>query len=498
MELKEKYRSLLRCFNASEGEDFSEVIMRVISSHNCAMYYDAYCDLLPDLGKDELRSCWQFWFADREQKKQDYTSDSLADIVASLLNPIEGDVIYDCCSGTGALSLAVWRKCRNVSFVCEELDSSVVPLLLFNFAVRNINAVVRVCNVLTRECAEQYEVIPGSKYSSIQKSMFPNDDLQCTKSVSNPPFNLKSNGVQLNYEFVKHCMRHSDSGCFILPCGVLSSDIERKQREFLIEKGILNAVVTLPGGFFESTGVNVCVLVCDSRKTDNVIIIDAESLTEEETRLQRGEGSKSHTERIYKKQMKVMNPSQKEALISLVNERRETDISTLVFLDSFREKGYSLMRGVYMKFEPDSENVMHRSYNDIIHEINLIGKARNSFKITINKVWAEELGMKELLMMEQQNKEVIDALNSSLKMMGIEDDIVYPDYISQSNSKELVIRQMDKENLSPVMVSFLPLLKQHIMTMNVFENNLLVELRNALLPALMSGKIILQDNEKSK
>ena len=258
-----------------------------------------------------------------------------------------------------------------------------------------------------------------------------------------------------------------------------------------MENGILNAVVTLPGGFFESTGVSVCVLVCDSRKTDNVLIIDAESLTGEETREQRGEGSKSHTERIYKKQMKVMSPTQIEALALMVEERRETDISTLVLLNSFRERGYSLMRGCYMKFEPDAENVIHRSYNEIINEINLIGKARNSFKITINKVWAEELGMKDLISMEQQNKEVINALNSSLQMLGIEEDIIYPDYISQSNSKELVIRQMDKDNLSPVMVSFLPLLKQHIMTMNIFENNLLVELRDALLPALMSGKITL-------
>ena len=150
------------------------------------------------------------------------------------------------------------------------------------------------------------------------------------------------------------------------------------------------------------------------------------------------------------------------------------------------------MRGCYMKFEPDAENVIHRSYNEIINEINLIGKARNSFKITINKVWAKELGMKDLIAMEQQNKEVINALNSSLKMLGIEEDIIYPDYISQSNNKELVIRQMDKDNLSPVMVSFLPLLKQHIMTMNIFENNLLIELRDALLPVLMSGKITLK------
>ena len=50
-------------------------------------------------------------------------------------------------------------------------------------------------------------------------------------------------------------------------------------------------------------------------------------------------------------------------------------------------------------------------------------------------------------------------------------------------------KQQDKEILSPVIESFLPLWKQHIKTMNVMENMLLAELRDALLPALMSGRI---------
>lgn len=492
MELKDKYQALLKCFNALEGESFSSVIMRVISSHNSSAYYDAYCELLPDLRKDELRSCWQFWYADREGKKQDYTSDSLADIVAYLLNPVDGDVVYDCCSGTGALSLAVWRKCQNVSFVCEELDSSVVPLLLFNFAVRNINAVVRVCNVLTRECEEQYEVISGNKYSSIQKAMFPNEDLNCTKSVSNPPFNLKSDSKPLNYEFVRQCMNNSHKGVFILPTGVLTSQNEEgRQRAELIEQGVLKAVITMPGGFFESTGVNVSLLVCDKeQKGEGVMIIDAESLTDVEVREQRGEGDASHRNRIYKKNMRVIRPEKISALCELLNT--PTEISTLATYSEIREKKYTLQRGAYMAFEPDAEHSFHRSYSDIVKEMNAIAKARNSFKITINKVWAAELGLRELLELEEQNKQVIDAVNGSLKMLGIDEELIYPDYIAQTNSKELVIRQMDKDNLSPVMLSFLPLLTQHIRTMNVFENNLLFELRDALLPALMSGKITLK------
>lgn len=494
MELKDRYKALYEIFDAKENEDFSDVLMRVVFSPESFQYYNRYLELLPDLSKDELRSCWQFWHSDREDKKQDYTSDSLADVVAALLDPQPGDVIYDCCAGSGSLSLGAWRKCADVSFVCEEIDEKVVPLQLFNFAVRNISATVRVCNVLTRECVEQYEVVKGRKYGIIQKALFPDSVLEVTKSISNPPFNLKADTLPLNYEFVRQCMDNSNKGVFILPTGILSSSgKEGTQRGQLIESGMLKAVVMMPAGFFESTGVCVTLLLCDkiSKPTGGVMLIDAESLTDVEVREQRGEGDKSHTARIYKKNMRVIKPAQIASLCALVDT--PTEISTFASYDSIRDAEYSLLRGRYMTYEPDADFSVHRSYNDIVKEINAIAKARNSFKITINKVWAQELGLDGLLQLEQQNIEVVKAVNESLKMLGIEEEIIYPDYISQTNSKELVIRQMDKECLSPVMLSFIPLLTQHIRTMNMFENNLLVELRDALLPALMSGRLQLKE-----
>lgn len=495
MELKDKYAALKRIFEIRENETFSDAIMRVVSSSSSKTYYDRYCELLPDLSNDELRGCWQFWHSDREEKKQDYTSDALADIVAALLEPVAGDVVYDCCAGSGALSIGVWRKCKDISLVCEELDEGVVPLLLFNLAVRNITAVVRVCNVLTRECSTQYEISKGAKYGVIQKSLFPSSNLEITKAVSNPPFNLVMDGLPLNYEFVRHCMDNAVKGVFILPTGVLSSkNKEGEQRKQLIEANRLKAAISMPSGFFESTGVCVSVLVCDNKPAskNGVMIIDAESLTDIEQREQRGEGGAAHANRIYKKNVRVISPAQIDSLCRLVET--PTEISTFATFDKMQEKGFSLLRGNYVAFEPDAENAIHRSYNDIVNELNMVNKARNSFKITINKVWAKELGLEGLLQLEAQNKEVVNAMNQSLAMLGIEERVDAPDYIAETNSKELVIRQMDKELLSPVMLSFIPLLTQHIRTMNAFENNLLVELRDSLLPALVSGKIQLKES----
>ena len=58
---------------------------------------------------------------------------------------------------------------------------------------------------------------------------------------------------------------------------------------------------------------------------------------------------------------------------------------------------------------------------------------------------------------------------------------------------ETAIEQTDKKELSPVIRSFLPLLSQHIFTMNSLETQLLTELRDSLLPGLMSGRIKIQE-----
>ena len=106
MELKSKYKALLRLFDATAEETFSDCIRRVLNSPSRNSYFDKYIETFPDLSKDELRSCWQFWFADRDEKKQDYTPEPLADLCAHVLTMADGKTLYDCCAGTGALTIS--------------------------------------------------------------------------------------------------------------------------------------------------------------------------------------------------------------------------------------------------------------------------------------------------------------------------------------------------------------------------------------------------------
>lgn len=116
---------------------------------------------------------------------------------------------------------------------------------------------------------------------------------------------------------------------------------------------------------------------------------------------------------------------------------------------------------------------------------------QNTCKLTINQVWAKELDLVPMLQLAEEDKKLVNEINRQLAMLGIEKEITAPSWIAQTNNKELKIVQQDKEFLSPVFYSFPPFWKQHIRTMNEFQNALYRELRDALLEPLMTGRIAL-------
>lgn len=68
------------------------------------------------------------------------------------------------------------------------------------------------------------------------------------------------------------------------------------------------------------------------------------------------------------------------------------------------------------------------------------------------------------------------------------------DYFRTTKKKnEIVFSNNSKENISSIFMLIFNMWKQHIYYLNIEENRYLVELRDALLPELMSGKIDLSD-----
>lgn len=498
MELKEKYKALCEVFGVGGDVTFSEGVRRSLG--NSAIYED-YLKVCPDLEDDELRGCWQFWHADREDKKQDYTNPGLAKAAAALIGPLPGETVYDCCAGSGALSVAVLNEQPQVSLVCEELDGEVLPLLLFNLSVRNADAIVSHANVLTGERFKTWILTPGKRFSAVQEALMLFDgEKQIDKAISNPPFNLRSDGKLLNFEFVNIGRRKGAKlSATILPNGVMSSTAEKEMRKQLLAEKALRCTVALPSGFFDATNVNTCIVVC-SQGCEKATLINAESITETFVREQKGEASSEentrNAARTYYKKMRTITKAQRDALVIMANGA-VTDISMVIpYEDILANDRCSFDMRQYIPVTLDREYVQHRDYNQIIKEINQIKTMLNSLKVTINKVWAEQLGYDKIYELMVSGKEVTRTMNEYNAMLGITEKIAEDDYVSISASKVLKIEQNNKEFISPVIDTFFALLMQHIKTMNNMENKLLAELRDSLLPALMCGDLAFKQPTK--
>ena len=118
-----------------------------------------------DLDAEPIQKIYQYWMADRETAKQDFTPPSLARLVASLLG--NEKQVYDCCAGCGSLTIALHRINPTTEFVCDEKDEIVLPFLLFNLALHNVKAIVRQIDVLSGEIIKCFTINPGDKYASI-------------------------------------------------------------------------------------------------------------------------------------------------------------------------------------------------------------------------------------------------------------------------------------------------------------------------------------------
>lgn len=126
--------------------------------------YNSYKNLVDgDFTTDYLQALYQYYLADREGLKQDFTPKSLSKLLAALTR--DNNSIIDLCSGTGALLIQQWVENPDRNFTAVEKDPEVIPFLLFNLCVRGMNAKVIHGDVLSGEMKQVYEVKKDEEFS---------------------------------------------------------------------------------------------------------------------------------------------------------------------------------------------------------------------------------------------------------------------------------------------------------------------------------------------
>ena len=163
MELKQLTEKMIEILKVEDTNDMSEKLFEVVKNNDIEAYKQ-FCDLVEnDLSRDWLQMIFQYYHADRKDKMQDYTPKTVAEFM-SLLVGDNVDTIIDMCAGSGALTIQKWNMNNNIKFELYELDTNVIPFLLFNMAVRNIECTVYNADILQQEIINTYKIEKGDKY----------------------------------------------------------------------------------------------------------------------------------------------------------------------------------------------------------------------------------------------------------------------------------------------------------------------------------------------
>lgn len=513
MELKVLCEKSIEIFEIKDITELSDKLFDVCMN-NQHEYMKRFTEAVEDLSVDWLQKIFQYYEADRKEKMQYYTPSTLARFAGKLTETEEEKAVYDLCAGSGALTIQKWNLNHNLTFLCYELDKKVIPLLLFNLSVRNINAFVVNGDALQEEIFAVYQVKRGDKFSTVKDCGGVVCDVHFNSCISNPPYNMKwnlppfaqiqprFNNCELppesnaNYAFVLTALSLVESkAAFILPWNVLTTHNkqEKEIRRYLIKNNLIEAVITCPDKMFESTSISTCIIVFNKQKTTtHISFVDMRQTYDIQQREQNGQfGGASHENRTYKKDVKVFTDEQmQKAIDSIANQLAIPEFAKSVSIKTIEENDYNLIPSRYIDFQ--ERGFEHREYADIVADINRITAEKNACKLTINENLAKSLGFDIELYRKNQSE---SGLNELLKQLGAEPMLKQNYFTASKKKNEIKFENASPNMLSSILVMVLNSWKQHIYYLNNEENRYLAELRDALIPDLMSGKINLEQED---
>jgi type I restriction enzyme M protein len=240
-------------------------------------------------------------FADATNKKagEFYTPRSVVRLMVDMLDPKEGETIYDPACGTGGMLLAALQHVHEMHGDTKRLWGKLYgqEKNLTTSAIARMN--------LFLHGIEDFQIVRGDTLRN--PAFFEADRLATFDCViANPPFSLEKWGedVWLNdpfgrnfagmppsssgdYAWVQHMVKSmadiTGRMAVVLPQGALfRKGVEGEIRRKLLEMDLLEAVIGLAPNLFYGTGLAACILVLRKRKPADrkgkVMIADASGL----------------------------------------------------------------------------------------------------------------------------------------------------------------------------------------------------------------------------
>ena len=251
--------------------------------------------------KDVLGRIYEYFlsrFANAEGKKggEFYTPRCVVKLLVEMLEPYKGRVYDPCCGSSGMFV-------QSVEFIAAHAGGNGGGARLPRSVRPDISIYGQESNYTTWRLAKMNLAIRGIDGQVAHGDSFHDDrhpDLKADFILANPPFNVKDWGGErlkddkrweygippkgnANFAWVQHIVHHLAPGGtagFVLANGSMSSNqkAENEIRKNLIEAGIVDCMVALPGQLFYSTQIPACLWFLSRSGRNEILFIDARRL----------------------------------------------------------------------------------------------------------------------------------------------------------------------------------------------------------------------------
>lgn len=336
-------------------------------------------------------------------------SSIIAKILVGMSDKIQASEIYDPAAGSGSLILHLAHELGN--------DNGINRAIIYTQDISNKSTRFLRINLLLNGMTESLgNVIQGDTLLTPTHYKVEHDPSSGLKKFDyitvNPPFkmdfsstrnqieqkwqdtdryfagipaipNKKKSSMAIYLLFIQHVLyslKDEGKAAIVVPTGFLTAKtgIERKLREYMIEKKILKGVISMPSNIFANTGTNVSVLFLDkANKGENVILLDASKM---------GEKVKDG-----KNQRTVLSEDETNIIINtFINQDIEDDFSVLVTFSQITEKNYSFSAGQYFKVKVDYIDITEDQFENKVSDI----------KSSLNKYFEESKSLETQIIKE--------------------------------------------------------------------------------------------------
>ena len=235
----------------------------------------------------------QFALAEGRRGGEFYTPRSVVRLLVEMLQPYEGRVYDPCCGSSGMFV-------QSIQFIDEHATANGNG----GKAAAAVSIYGQESNYTTWRMARMNLAIRGIEGQIAHGDSFHNDrhpDLRADYILANPPFNVSDWGGEwlqddprwqhgipprgnANFAWVQHFLYHlapCGRAGFVLANGSMSSSQsgEGQIRKNIVEAGLVDCIVALPGQLFRSTQIPACLwFLSRDRGRDETLFIDVRNL----------------------------------------------------------------------------------------------------------------------------------------------------------------------------------------------------------------------------